>query len=369
MKKLFQLLGIEQTKGDVGVEIECEGENMEEINTKFWRCEDDGSLRGEYPNGRCEYIFKNPTAIKDVPVALTQLADHLSDAELAFSHRCSVHVHLNAQELTITQLMNLVYTYLILEEPLMTFCGKKRKGNNFCLRLSDAEGMLQLINNMFIHGEECFQYFERDMYRYSAMNLEALKKYGSVEFRGMEGNLDIERLSSWCNVLVALRTYAASVQSPEHIYEEYANAGPLAFMDRVFGEHSVLLYYPKAVRDIQRGFSLSLDLPFIYKANKENHKVPEWDGELSINDVVDYNSAVEIIAAGGQVKEKAYPHYIVTQLPKRAIKGQLVIVKKAPKKKPLKIDMANFIAAPALPALNFNIEEINLDDENHPENW
>lgn len=320
MKKLFELLNKKQVKGDVGIEIECEGKGMEEVDTALWKSEDDGSLRGEYPRSRAEFILKKPIPVENARFAVEELKAELPEAKFDFSFRTSVHVHLNVQQLSYVQLLNLVYIYLLLEEPMMTFAGKERKGNHFCLRLNDAEGVLDLINGMFRRGESAIlDNMQKDQYRYSAINLEALSKYGSVEFRGMRGTMDADVIDTWCQAIVALRTYACSVDSPSNVFAEYAALEPLAFMEKVFGpELALKLSYPRMVKEIQRSFSLTLDLPYAYAAYVEEQAriAVEFKDDWQIGAELTYDQAVEFNRRGGIVKGLLNGKYMVTQMAK-----------------------------------------------------
>lgn len=277
MKKVFEILGQPLlAKRDVGIEIECEGKNLSFADTVYWNTEDDGSLRGVFPTGRAEFVLKKPIPIGSVDKAMDELIQIQKNATLNFSFRTSVHVHLNVQELTEQELLSTIYTYLLLEEVLMNYCGKERKGNRFCLRLQDADGILDFVNVMIEHG---FAFFvangREDHMRYSAINLAALRKYGSLEFRGMRGNMDKGIVSNWCKAIVALRTYAQKMQTPTAVYEQFSELGPVKFMQSVLGELTDVFASPRDEREINRSFSLSIDIPhmFAYMALKNKEVV------------------------------------------------------------------------------------------------
>ena len=275
MKKLFQQLGLDAAiPGMFGIEIEAEGQGMKKVANKYWQTEDDGSLRGEYPTGRAEFVLKTPVVAEEVLPALDNLVKALQGAEFDFSYRTSVHVHVNVQDLTTSQLLNFVYTYLLLEEPMMTYCGKARKGNRFCLRLRDAEGMLGVLDHMFTSGDGGFRVANDDV-RYSAINLAALNKYGSVEFRGMRGNMDVNVIHTWTKALHKLRTFGAAQESPKTILALIEKLGALKFMEHVLGDLFETFAYPRVAKDIASSFSLSLDLPYAYQ-------IPEAAPELPI---------------------------------------------------------------------------------------
>jgi hypothetical protein len=316
MKKVIELLGCKSQRGDIGIEIECEGDNMIALDEAVWRSEDDGSLRGHYPQTRCEYILAKPLKIEAIPVALTELSKRLKEANavLDFSHRCSVHVHVNVQQLEYQQLLAFMYTYYLLEEPFMTYCGKSRKGNNFCLRLQDAEGVLEVVNAMFENGEEGIHHIGQDRQRYAAMNFEALRKYGSLEFRGMEGNMDVNRISTWCQALIRMRDFAVKLDNPQKVFDLFQQLDPVAFIDAVLGDIASEFQYARLIKDVQKSFSISLDLPFKFA---DFLKRPKDDGEYKLGQLVSYDVAVRIARKGYQLDYGPDGMYKIVVLPPR----------------------------------------------------
>lgn len=273
MKKLYEILGQNRIKGDVGIEIEVEGKALTDNVDPRWNATVDGSLRGE----NREYVLRKPLPVAEVKDVLESLQKNLKEAgsKLSFSFRTSVHVHVNVQDLTFPQYLNFLYAYFLLEEPLMTFCGKERKGNRFCLRLQDAEGMLDIYNKLFTRGEEAFHDIPPNQVRYSAMNIEATMKYGSLEFRGMRGNLEVDVIETWVKALCYLREFAKSVDNPTKVYDLYAEMEAQGFMDHVLKELSPRFYYARVAKDVQRSFSLSIDLPFGYQRTHKEVEAPK----------------------------------------------------------------------------------------------
>jgi hypothetical protein len=267
MKKLLEFLALNPAGGDVGVEIEVEGKNLPAVFDGGWRTEVDNSLRGGQ-----EYIFDGPCNLDGVKKRLLRLHEAFKNAEAQpkFSFRTSVHVHLNVQQLTYNQLLNAIYTYLLIEEPLMNLCGEERKGNRFCLRLADAEGMLDTLAKLFAGGEGSIKRnIPHNKMRYSAINVEALGKYGSLEFRAMKGNMDTDKIVLWCNSLINLRDFAQKFDNPKDIYNLYIKEEAAQFFNTVLGDCAKNFEYPELVHDIQRNFSLSIDLPFAFAKRKE----------------------------------------------------------------------------------------------------
>ncbi len=269
MKKLHELLGLPLSKGVFGVEIECEGRNLNPIDSPTWITERDGSLRGDFPSCSSEYVMRQPVTALRLNKAIDELIDHQKKATLKFSFRTSVHVHINVQEYTTDELLAFIYACLILEEPLMNFCGESRKGNRFCLRMKDAEGYDRTLNSLFQHGWRAIQGLNGDAIRYSAINIHALKKYGSVEFRGMRGNMDRDVLIPWCHTLLNIRNTATKLGSPVAVYNEFIKKGNEEFAKDMMGKHFDLFNYPELDRDMASSFSLNIQLPHMFKNKKE----------------------------------------------------------------------------------------------------
>lgn len=273
MKKLLEFLALKQTDGDFGVEIEVEGDRLPAVFSDGWKTEVDNSLRGGQ-----EYIFAGPCKLEDVRTRLLYLHNEFqkNEARPKFSFRTSVHVHLNVQDLTYNQLLNVIYTYLLIEEPLMNLCGEERKGNRFCLRLADAEGMIETLSKMFSGGEGAINKIQNNKMRYAAINVEALGKYGSLEFRAMKGNMDTDKIVMWCNSLMNIREFAKKFAGPTEIYNLYIAEEAGNFFNTVLGNCAKNFEYPELVHDIQRNFSLSIDLPFAFARKKEAKKEDVW---------------------------------------------------------------------------------------------
>lgn len=319
--KIFQILGLANPiDGDFGIEIEAEGEGMNEVNNRWWKTVDDGSLRGAYPESRAEFILAQPIKMDLVKPTIKQLLKSLPNAQFKFSFRTSVHVHVNVQDMEFSEMLAFIYTYLLLEEPLVHFAGKERKGNRFCLRLQDAEGILDTLNILFRYGKDGLGHINKEQIRYASVNIGALLTYGSLEFRAMKGNIDPEFIGDWCALLHRVREFAREAKDPETVFDAFSRLGAGAFLNAVLGDLSPKVKYAKMEEDLARSFSLSIDLPHTYvqfqkpKEKVAVKKVKQGQGiklgqGVFINQVFDpamLERAREIIEAhpGVQIREQ-----------------------------------------------------------------
>lgn len=271
MKKLYELLNLREfQEGDFGIEIECEGRNLAVPDRKVWNTVDDGSLRGEFPHGRAEWVFAKPLSFDASVRELNKLRiyQEQSNAQLNFSFRTSVHVHLNVQHLTFDQYLNTIYTYILLENALVRYCGDERIGNRFCLRMQDAEGLSEYIEHLFRNGPKGLLNINPDLTRYAALNLACTTKYGSLEFRSMRGNLEVPYITTWLKALYNIRQFACKFKNPQQIHDMFVRSNPSDFMEEVLGNVYNFFSYENEVNDLRMAFSLSLPLPYVY-SNEE----------------------------------------------------------------------------------------------------
>lgn len=226
-----------KTDGDIGLEIEVEGNRLPRA-IAGWRFEHDGSLRGA---DSAEYVLANPMSLEGVSKCLAKLEEAyvLGKSKVDDSVRAGVHVHINCQKLSLVQLVNFMTLYMVMENVLVRFCGEGREGNLFCLRVSDAEYLQNYITNAIQNRH--LRDFHSDNIRYSSMNLKALGDYGSLEFRAMRSTRDLSRIYSWVEVLYNLREIAKEYVSPTEIIGNFSADGPIRFLQNHLGEHFGLI--------------------------------------------------------------------------------------------------------------------------------
>lgn len=275
MKKLHELLKLPLSAGDIGLEIETEGENLQPIMDDVWCTEDDGSLRGRFPSQRSEYVLRKPVKIRLLDKTLKHLKNFQEEAEIKFSFRCSSHVHINVGDMTHPEFLAYLYLVVLLESPLMSLCGEERKGNRFCLRVTDAEGYMNSLRSLFSNGPSAIRLIHASSVRYSAINIAATAKYGSLEFRGMRGTMDEDILIPWCQTLFRLREVARKFGDPIAVHDDFVNMSNIAFAKKHLGKNAHLFDLENTAKDIDKSFSLAIELPYAYKEYEALPKKPE----------------------------------------------------------------------------------------------
>lgn len=223
-----------KSRGDLGIELECEGTSpLPVLNTAPWTSKGDDSLRGH----GMEYVTERPiscdgTKLGHIRTLTDVLAAH--GGVVQDSPRTSLHVHVNVLDHTPLQLWTAVATYWLVENLLFQYCGsEEREGNLFCLPLNKAEGVLKYVYQD-LKGTIPFDQFYEDRVRYGGINLNAITKFGSVEFRGMRGVTDPTIIDTWSTELYNVMHKSKRFSSPEHMLDTFLAMSAGSFLDLIF---------------------------------------------------------------------------------------------------------------------------------------
>lgn len=192
----------------IGWELEAEGWSMKNAKNKLLFNEDrtyiiitdDGSLKD---NG-VELITRGPLQKKELYESLLEM-QYMADSLLngfSFNHRCSFHVHLNAQELTPIQLYAFIAAYIIVEPLLFRLCEPHRQGNSYCIPLN----ILNITKKSLEHQEYA-------QTKYWALSLNRLMDLGTIEIRSHHGTSDIVKLQQWIKLLQHIYKFAKETKS------------------------------------------------------------------------------------------------------------------------------------------------------------
>ncbi len=209
-----------KSEGIVGVEIEVENcwimpaGNYDDYRVYFWANAKDGSLRHQ----GVEWISV-PMTGEGIVVSLNFLKTYLKVQEpkykpVQFSDLCGSHVHLNVRDFSVEHFGNLVFLYTVFEDSLLRIAGDRSR-NIFCLPVSTtAPALRQFLSTMDDPNkaekniQELIYGTDEQKSKYAAFNYVPVNKLGTVEFRQMEGHLDVPRWLHWISLILLLRDAA-----------------------------------------------------------------------------------------------------------------------------------------------------------------
>lgn len=228
----------------IGVEIEIENaagnRRLNELIGQHWITKEDGSLR----NQGIELITPLGLRAYQVFPRLHKLLPGLEAEGCRWSDRTSIHVHVNVQNLTLEQLNSYVILYLIFEESLFQFAAPTRRSNIFCVPLIDQN----------LGDAVSFDRVIRNAQKYSAMNLQCVRTFGSVEFRHLAGTFDAYKTCLWILLLTLLKRAATHIpltEIEERIMRLKHESDYHNFMSWIFGE-TIPMALPWQGQDLDR---------------------------------------------------------------------------------------------------------------------
>ena len=218
----------------IGIEVEVEKVRNNDVQQyPVWRQCEDNSLR----NAGFEYVSV-PMKGRTIVFALNWLSAKLND-DCQFSPRTSVHIHLNALDMTLEQIGLMGLVTAAFERPIFRFIGGDRARNNFCVPIQEAKAYW-MFEAFF---KESFDFPIGEHNRYLALNLDALRKFGTLEFRHMGGTKDVTRILHWINIILSLKKYVMVTPRKtilDIIYDLNTSSKYDVWFQEVFGENTVL---------------------------------------------------------------------------------------------------------------------------------
>lgn len=221
---------------EIGVELELEGFGAELMGAMamnkggYWVSHNDPSLRGD----ATELVLKRPVAYQEfVNKALPEFTALKIESGFKpnLSSRCSVHVHLDFAHKTVYSLCKFLTLYALLEDFFFRARGPERMGNHFCISLRENARFSEAFVKCLEQGT--FRAFSNENFRYMALNINALWKFGSVEVRLHAGEADEDRLVSWVKALKEMLDFSTAINlTPDEIIRQSSVHGLSGFIQQ-----------------------------------------------------------------------------------------------------------------------------------------
>jgi hypothetical protein len=218
----------------VGIEVELEGIPKAPEIPK-WIKHDDDSLKIH----GIEY-----TLLVWHEHALENLKMLFNNLRPSISARCSVHVHINALDMTMDNIKTFLLYYMVFEKALYNYSGKRWK-NIFCVPLNAWYFDLQQLNSF--GGTKAWS-------KYAGLNLGAMHQHGTLEFRQMTGNTNPIYITTWVNMIVALKKFVMTTTYEQAVSDILMMNSTSAYWDlvsKIFKTNAVALMYDNFQKDLE----------------------------------------------------------------------------------------------------------------------
>lgn len=209
-----------------GIELEVEnGHQPGGIESTLWHTVHDGSLR----NNGIEFLSVRPMTKQEVrdnvPIFYQWMEAYRFDTNI----RTSTHVHVNVLGMSPAQVAAASIVYTLVEPMMFRFCGRLREENIYCVPWYRATSELELVGglargNTNMLGMSC---------KYSAMYLEPVTRFGTLEFRQAPVFDTPGQLLTWVDMCE--RVVYSGFDTIEEVLETFEELSANEFVEGIFG--------------------------------------------------------------------------------------------------------------------------------------
>ena len=177
-----------------------------------WEFEQGRHLRALIGKGDPYFTIHEDGSLRDAGVEVVTSGDGLwgEDLSLAFSglwdfitnldkgglpvtnYRTGFHVHIDIRDMEEKELHNMLMLYCVLERPIFEFCGRERWKSNFCVPWFRSDAQFDVFKMIETAGDSNIAVVTdsvRRLQRYAALNCQSIAKFGTLEFRHMQNDL------------------------------------------------------------------------------------------------------------------------------------------------------------------------------------
>lgn len=211
-----------------------------------WKQVHDGSLNNGY-----EYVLNAPLAGKQLTNAIYQLFDHGTKTTRTFTG--STHIHVNVIDgMRMNQLKNLVLLCYYFEDMLYGVGDYSRKWCGYANPMASIP--VATMKDIFaLNDLYQFNHAIDRAGRYYGLNLKAMEKFGSVEFRYFPTATSPEELLSWLKLVQLFKKAALESGTPAKLVDVLSTEeGVATFMAKYFSDYKDSWHYAGSFGDIQK---------------------------------------------------------------------------------------------------------------------
>ena len=164
-----------------------------------WKIVRDGSLADINDFHAMELV--SPVLDTDKPTHMRmvrRVCEVLQDMGSVVNNCCGLHVHIDAADLSVENIKTIFHRYTKFESMIDLMVPANRRGNNVYY----TKGGVNIVNNVeSCETREALLRAFPD--RYYKVNLLALQKHGTIEFRQHSGSINAETILNWVSFLTS----------------------------------------------------------------------------------------------------------------------------------------------------------------------
>lgn len=255
----------------MGIEVEAENTSNAYLPSRVngWEVKGDGSLR----NGR-EFVLSAPMSGDALASAIEEF---FTVAKLVRMPSASTHIHIDMLDegMRFNNLQALVALLYSLEHGIYALGDEGRENCGFCHPLTnmgaDVLGAILSLSeqDMGTSKEAALVKLLKSQSRYYGLNLSALFKYGSAEFRYFPTACSSKELSSWVRLVQNFKIASTIFSTPEEVFNiTHSRESYFNFVDNFLAEWADIYKNNKAYILTKR---LANELKVLTKCPQSNY--------------------------------------------------------------------------------------------------
>lgn len=221
--------GVEDINAELyGVEIEVEAVRTlpEDWEQSRWNIVADGSLRN-----RGQEFISQPSTYEQLEEMIPQFYRWNSMFGYESNIRTSTHVHVNVLDFDTVELAAALTAYAIVEPLLFRVCGEEREQNIYCVPWYRGIQETRCVRRL----ESGSGSFGSRACKYSALYMEPIERFGTVEFRHAPVFPDADTFMFWLGLCKSVIHNGKLFETGEEVMSAFDALGPDGFADRLFG--------------------------------------------------------------------------------------------------------------------------------------
>jgi len=154
--------------------------------------------------------------------------------------RAAIHIHMDVSDLDLNagDLRRLMGIYFLVEHIFFHFAGEWRRHCGFCVAYEDGINedtvVAALVASDKASERDDLLYLSNHCSRYQAVNLNAISKFGTLEFRHLPTTFDKARIIKWINMVMAVKRAALEIEELKDPLGALSTFGPHALAEKIF---------------------------------------------------------------------------------------------------------------------------------------
>lgn len=184
-------------RGDALSLLRAQGHNVQDdgyhhTTRPFWRITQDNSVNAEANELVSPILRVGKTHMKEVRSITTILRRNGGRVDRS----CGLHIHHSVSKMDLPAVIQTVGHWSLFQPTINTLIPASRRGANYARPMFGAQHWMNVIQRR-VSDIEGFRTRGDDFGRYHSINLNAIRKHGTLEFRQHSGTLNGKKIEMW----------------------------------------------------------------------------------------------------------------------------------------------------------------------------